>query len=158
MVNRRFKVGLFVFLIALQIVLQRYVDVLKLNPDLLYLILVYISVKSGFIKTVFSATAVGLVTDYFSMQVMGVFGFSRTLIAYLLNETSRHIDLKNNALVFLLTSVSLFVSNLVANLFFHIISKTPFQLNLVVYQPLLTGLFAVLILFPGKIRQYLDVY
>ncbi len=158
MANRRFKVGLFVFLIALQVFLQRYVDVLKLNPDLLYLILVYISVKSGFIKTVFSATAVGLVTDYFSMQVMGVFGFSRTLIAYLLNETSQHIDLKNNALVFLLTAVSLFVSNLVANLFFHIIAKTPFQLNLVVYQPLLTGLFAVLILFPGKIRQYLDVY
>jgi rod shape-determining protein MreD len=158
MANRRFKAGLFIFLIALQIALQRYVDVLKVNPDLLYLILVYISVKSGFIKTVFSATAVGLVTDYFSMQVMGVFGFSRTLIAYLLNETSRHIDLKNKALVFLLTAVSLFVSNLVANLFFHIILKTPFQLNLVVYQPLLTGLFAVLILFPGKIRRYLDVY
>ncbi len=156
--NRRVKIGLLILLVGLQILSYRYRDMLKLNLDLLHLILVYIALKSGFLKTILSSTAIGLVTDYFSMQVMGVFGFSRTIIGYLLNETSRHIDLKNNALVFLLSSVSLFLSNLIANLFFHFISGFPFQLSLILYQPLSTGLLGVLLLAPRKMKQYLDVY
>ena len=66
--NRRLKIGLFIVFIVLQVAIHRYVNVIKLNLDLLYLILVYISVKSGFMKTVFSAAAIGLVTDFFSMQ------------------------------------------------------------------------------------------
>ena len=119
--NRKFRIGIFVFLIILQIVVYRYENNFKINVDFLYLILVYISVKSGFYKTILSATVIGLVTDYFCMNVMGVFGFSRTIAAYLLNEIFRHIDLKNSLLVFFLIAISLFISNLVANMFFFII-------------------------------------
>ena len=112
MVGRRFKIALFIVFILLQVAIHRYVNELKLNLDLLYLILVYISIRSSFMKTVFSAAVIGLITDFFSMQVMGVFGFSRTIIAYLLNETAPHIDLKNNTFAFLLIAVSLFLSNL----------------------------------------------
>jgi rod shape-determining protein MreD len=156
--NRKVRLGIFVVLVLLQIVVQKYMDILKVSLDLLYLVLVYISVKSGFFKTVFSATAVGLVTDYFSMQVMGVFGFSRTIIAFLLNDTSRHIDLKNRLLVFLLISLSLSISNALSNVFFYFIRGVPFNLNLILYQPLLTGLAGVLILSIPKVRRYLDVY
>lgn len=158
MAGRRFRVGLFIVFILLQVAIHRYVNVLKLNLDLLYLILVYISIKSGFMKTVFSAVAIGLITDFFSMQVMGVFGFSRTIIAYLLNETAPHIDLKNNTFTFLLIAVSLFLSNLVANTFFYFISGTGFDSNLILYPPLLTGLLGVLIISPSKIKRHLDVY
>lgn len=156
--NRKVKVGLFLVLIALQILFHRYMNVLRFNLDLLYLILVFISVKSGFLKSILSGTVIGLVTDFFSMQVMGVFGFSRTLMAYLLNETSRHIDLKNNTFVFLLISVSLCLSNLLANVFFHFIKNTDLDLNMILYQPLLTGLMGLLIISPSKVKRYLDVY
>ncbi|MDQ1352738.1 MAG: Rod shape-determining protein MreD [Acidobacteriota bacterium] len=156
--NRRVKVGIFLLLIGLQVLSHRYRDVLKFNLDFLHLILVYIAVQSGFVKTILSATVIGLITDYFSMQVMGVFGFSRTISGYLLNEIARHIDLKNNFLAFLLISVSLLFSNLIANVFFHFISGFPFQLSLILYQPLATGLLGVLIILPRKMRQYLDVY
>lgn len=158
MADRRVKVGLFIVFIVLQIAIHRYVNVLKVNLDLLYLILVYISIKSGFMKTILFAAAIGLVTDFFSMQVMGVFGFSRTIIAYLLNETTPHIDLKNNTFVFLLIAVSLFLSNLMANTFFYFISGTSFDSNLILYPPLLTGLLGVLIISPSKMKRHLDVY
>lgn len=155
--NSRVKNGLFILLIVLQVWSHRYRDILKLNLDFLHLILVYIAIQSGFLKTILSATVIGLVTDFLSMQVMGVFGFSRTITGYLLNEIARHIDLKNNFLAFLLISVSLLLSNLIANLFFHFISGFPFQLSLILYQPLATGLLGVLLIAPRKMRQYLDV-
>lgn len=156
--GRRFKIALFIVFILLQVAIHRYVNELKLNLDLLYLILVYISIRSSFMKTVFSAAVIGLITDFFSMQVMGVFGFSRTIIAYLLNETAPHIDLKNNTFAFLLIAVSLFLSNLVANTFFYFISGTSFDSNLILYPPLLTGLLGVLIISPSSIKRHLDVY
>ena len=145
-------------LIILQIIIYRYENILKINVDFLYLILVYISVKSGFFKTVLSATVIGLVTDYFSMNVMGVFGFSRTIAAYLLNEISRHIDLKNSLLVFILIAISLFISNLISNIFFYIILGVKFSPNLILFQPITTGLVGAFILIPSKIKEYLDVY
>lgn len=156
--NKKFKVGLLVILIFLQIVVHRYMNILRFNVDLLYLILVYISVKSGFFKTILFATVIGLITDYSSMNVMGVFGFSRTITAFLLNEVSIHIDLKNNLFVFLLVALSLFLSNIAANIFFYFILNIGFNLNLIFYQPLFTGLIGVLILSSSRIKKYLDVY
>ncbi len=156
--NRKFKIGLFVVLIILQIAFHRYENILKINLDLLYLILVYISAKSGFFKTILSATMIGLVTDHFCMNILGVFGFSRTIIAYILNEISRHIDLKNNLFVFLLLAISLCISNLISNIFFYIILGVKFSLNLLFYQPIFTGLVGAFILIPSKIKEYLDVY
>ncbi|MCU0284870.1 MAG: rod shape-determining protein MreD [Acidobacteria bacterium] len=156
--NRKIKIILFILLIALHILSLRFGNILKFNLDLLYLILAYIAIKSGFMKTIFSAALIGLVTDFFSMQIMGVFGFSRTISGYLLNEISPHIDLKNNTIVFLIITFSLFISNIIANIFFHFISGFPFQLNLILYQPLFTGFIGILIMGSRKAKQYLDVY
>ncbi|UCH92216.1 MAG: rod shape-determining protein MreD [Candidatus Aminicenantes bacterium] len=156
--NRKFKVLIFILLILGEIIINKYIHQLKLNLDLLYLILVYISVKSGFIKCLIAGTVIGLVTDYFSMNVMGVFGFSRTLGAYLLHESSWRIDLKNNFFVFLLVFLSLSLSNLVANTFFIIILDFNFSLRLILYQPFLTGLVGVLIVSPPSVKRNLDVY
>ncbi len=155
--NRNFKFLAFGLLILAQLFLQRYKRGF-FNIDFLFLILVYISVKSGFLKSVFSATAIGLITDYLSGNILGVFGFSRTVSAYLLNEISMRIDLKSNFFVFLLISSSLALSNLIANVFFHYISQYPIDLNLILYQPLLTGMVGLLIVIPSRVRQNLDVY
>ena len=156
--NRKFKFLIFILLILGEIIINKYIHQLKLNLDLLYLILVYISINSGFIKCIIVGTAIGLITDYFCMSVMGVFGFSRTFAVFLLFELSRRIDLKNNFFVFFLVFVSLSVSNLIANTFFTIILNFDFSLRLILVQPFLTGLVGVLIAGSSKAKRYLDVY
>ncbi len=156
--TRKYKFLMLTLMILGQILIYRYVHQLRMNLDFLYLILVYYTINSTFYKSIAAASIIGLITDYLSGGVMGVFGFSRTLAAFLLNEISKRIDLKNNIFVFLLIAVSLIFSNGVANFFFYFISGEPFNLNLVVYQPLLTGLVGVIIVAFSKSRTYLDVY
>ncbi len=103
-------------------------------------------------------TVIGLITDYFCMNVMGVFGFSRTLAVFLLFELSRRIDLNNNFFVFLLVFISLSVSNVIANIFLTIILNFDFSMRLIFVQPFFTGLVAVLIAGSSKAKRYLDVY
>jgi rod shape-determining protein MreD len=156
---RKLKVLLFILLIVGQIILFRYVHQLKLYMDLFYLILVYVSVMGGFYKSIAVACVIGLVTDYFSpIPVMGVFGFSRTLAAFVLNEISRRIDLKNNIFIFLLITISLALSNLVACIFLYFIAGFSISLTMVLYQPVLTGLVGLAITAPKKAKMYLDVY
>lgn len=147
-----------ILLILGEIIINKYIQQLKLNLDLLYLILVYISINSGFIKCILMGTVIGLITDYFCMNVIGVFGFSRTFAVFLLYELSRRIDLKNNVFVFLLIFISLSISNVIANTFFTIILNFDFSLRLIIVQPLLTGMVGVLIAGSSKAKRYLDVY
>lgn len=157
--NRKFKLGILAVMILLQIIIQRYINVLHINLDLLYLILIFTAVKSGFYKTMAAASVIGLVTDYFSMQTFGVFGFSRTITAFILHQTAGHIDLKNNVFVFLFISISLCISNSLANLFFVFIKGgIGFNFNLVIYQPVLTALLGIALLSSGRIKRNLDVY
>ena len=156
--SKRVRFVFFLILIIAQIVFYKYVDVLKLNVDLFFLILVYISVKSGFYKSMISATIIGLVTDYFSGGNIGVFGFSRTVSAYLLNQFSKYIDIRRNIFVFFLIFTSLCISNFIANIFFCFISNARISLSLVLYQPALTGLAGILIISPTRMKKYFNVY
>lgn len=156
--NRNFKYLVFFLLIVGEILINLYIRELRLNLDLLYLILVYISIKSGFIKSMAVAGVIGLITDYLSMNVTGVFGFSRTFAAFLLHESSRRIDLKNNFFVFFMIFFSLAVSNFIANLFFLAILSFPLSLRLILVQPLLTGVVGIVIASSKKAKGYLDVY
>jgi len=156
--NRKFKFLIFILLILGEIIINKYLHQLRFNLDLLYLILVYLSVKSGYIKCILVGTVIGLIIDYSCMNIMGVFGFSRTLAVFLLFQLSRRIDLNNNFFVFFLVFVSLSISNVIANIFFSIILNFGFNLHLILIQPFLTGLVAVLIAGSTKAKRYLDVY
>ncbi|MCX6554820.1 MAG: rod shape-determining protein MreD, partial [Candidatus Aminicenantes bacterium] len=89
-----------------QVAIAKYYQSLRLNVDLLYLVIFYVATKSGFMKSVISASVIGLCSDYLSGGIMGVFSFSRTLAAYLLNIIARFLDLKKNIFVFLLILLS----------------------------------------------------
>lgn len=157
--ERKAKFILLAIFILLQIAVQRYSNVFRINLDLIYLILVYVAIKSNFYKTLIVATIIGLATDMFSMQILGVFGFARTALAFALNEISNHIDFKNNVVVFLLISISLCLSNSIANLFFYFIEPGfGLSLNMILYQPILTGLAGIALLGNSRIKRILDVY
>lgn len=156
--NRKVKICFFFALVICQIIINRYINTLKVNLDLLYLILVYISIKSDFFKSILAATVIGLFTDYFNHSIIGIFGFSRTISAFFLNELSKYVDLKKNIFMFFIIAISLCISNLIANTFLYFISKFEISLNMILYQPVLTGLAGTLILSTAKMKKYFNVY
>ena len=155
--NNRFRnVFLMVMLIG-QVAIARYYQSLRFNVDLLYLVIFYISIKSGFMKSIISASLIGLCSDYLSGGVMGVFSFSRTLAAYFLNILARFVDLKNNFFIFLLIFISLLLSNLVAFVFYALIFKYKITISLLIYQPFFTAIIGTIILGLKKVKSLLDV-
>lgn len=80
--KNKLKIVLFIGLIFAQIIINRYVQATKLNIDCLFLILVYISIQSGLVKSLIWGTCIGWVTDFFIGGLVGVFGFSRTITAF----------------------------------------------------------------------------
>ena len=155
--KQKFKIGILIALLAFQILMDRYVHTLKFNVDFLYLILIYISVRSGFLKTMLWSTLIGWVTDFLSGGIVGIFGFSRALIAFLVHEVHRFVDLNKNTFVFLFIMLSLSFSNLVANFFLYFIHSYPIEAGLVVRQPILTAIVGVLLISPNKMKDLLDV-
>ena len=140
-----------------QVAIAKYYQSLRLNVDLLYLVIFYVATKSGFMKSVISASVIGLCSDYLSGGIMGVFSFSRTLAAYLLNIIARFLDLKKNIFVFLLILLSLFLSNVVAFIFYALIFKYRVTTSLLIYQPFFTALIGTVILGLKKVKSLLDV-
>ena len=119
--NNRFQNIFIILMFAGQIVIAKYYQSLRFNVDLLYLVIFYIAIQSGFMKSIISASLIGLCSDYFSGGVIGVFSFSRTLAAYFLNVSARFLDLKKKIFIFLLIFISLLLSNLVAFIFYAFI-------------------------------------
>lgn len=155
--NNRTRNLLFILLVVGQFAIARYYQQLRFSVDLLYLIIFYIAVRSGFMPTILSATFIGLCTDYLSGGVIGVFSFSRTLAAYFLNAMARFLDLKKNIFIFLLIFISLFFSNLVAFVFHVLIFKLKITANLLLFQPLYTATIGTVILGSKKAKSLLDV-
>jgi rod shape-determining protein MreD len=155
--NDRFRNAFLILLLIGQIAIARYYQSLRFNVDLLYIIVFYVSIKSGFMKSIISASLIGLCSDYLSGGVMGVFSFSRTLAAYFLNTLARFVDLKNNFFIFLLIFISLLLSNSVAFVFYALIFKYKVTASLLIYQPLFTAIVGTLILGLKKVKSLLDV-
>jgi len=155
--NKRFRNVLFVLLVVGQIAVARYYHSWRFNVDLLYLIIFYIAIKSGFMSSVLSAALIGLCSDYLSGGIIGVFSFSRTLAAYFLNSLARFLDLKKNVFVFLLIFISLFLSNLLAFVFYILIFNLRITASLLFFQPLSTAIIGTFLLGFKKAKSLLDV-
>jgi rod shape-determining protein MreD len=155
--NNRFRNVFIMAMIIGQIAIAKYYQSLRFNVDLLYLIIFYISIKSGFMKSIVSASLIGLCSDYLSGGVIGVFSFSRTLAAYFLNVSARFLDLKKKMFIFLLIFISLLLSNIVAFVFYALIFKYKITASLLLYQPLFTAIIGTVLLGLKKVKSLLDV-
>jgi len=156
--NRRVKWILLFFLLFLQIFENKFLSDTWISFDFSYLILVFVALKSDIIKTGLVATLLGLMLDFLSGGVPGVFGFSRTLVAFITREILTFIDLKKNFYVFIIISGSLSVSNLIVNFLLYLIFGFAINISFVLYQPILTGITAYLILKNSYLKKQLDVY
>lgn len=155
--NNRIRIALFILLAVGQLAVAHYHHALRFSIDLLYLIIFLIAIRSGFMPAIISAALIGFASDYLSGGVIGVFSFSRTLAAFLLNTLARFLDLKKNVFVFLLIHVSLLLSNLLAFAFLVLIFRYRIAASLLVVQPLATALAGTVILGSKKVKSLLDV-
>lgn len=155
--NSRFRTILFILLAVGQLAVAHYHPALRFSIDLLYLIIFFIAIRSRFMPAILSAALIGFAGDYLSGGIIGVFSFSRTLAAFLLNTLARFLDLKKNVFVFLLIHLSLFLSNLAAYIFLVLIFRYRIAASLLVVQPLATALAGTVILGSKKVKSLLDV-
>ena len=155
--NRRWRTVLLVLLVVGQLAISRHYQALRFNVDLLYLVIFFIAIRSSFMPTIIGAALIGFLSDYLSGGVMGVFSFSRTLAAYMLNTISRFLDLKKSIFVFLLILVSLFLSNLVAFVFLVLVFQMKVATGLLLLQPLSTAVIGTILLGTKKAKSLLDV-
>lgn len=146
------------FLILMQILVNLYLNEFSINIDFIFLILIYISSRGNFLKAMVVATIIGWMTDLLNSQIIGVFGFSRVVIAYIIFELIVFIDFKRLTFTFLFIFLSLSLSNLIANLFLLFINNYGLSVGMIIYQPLLTGLLAVLLVSSDRIKEAINVY
>jgi len=156
--KRKIKIIYLALLIVAQVLLWRNYPTFRFNIDFLYLIIVYLAIRSSFLTSILAATCLGIIADYFSGGVMGVFAFSRTLTTYLLTIASRFVDLRKNFFIFMMILISLFLSNLMANIFFYFIFNFHITVNLLFIQPLLTALIGTVMVGLNPVKELLDVY
>ncbi len=158
MTKIQFRAVFVVFLLLMQIIINRYVNEYNINIDFLFLILVFVSTRDSFIKTIIVAALIGWATDILSGNVLGVYGFSRVVIAFLLFEIIKFVDFKKLSFTFIIIFASLSLSNLIANIFLIFIYNFNFSISLLIFQPILTSLLAVLFISSKKLQKTLNVY
>jgi len=156
--KRRIRILLLILLVLLQVLANRNADRLQVHVDFLFLIILYYCVRSDYYRSIIIASLIGIITDIYSMGILGVFGFSRALIAFFAFHTLRFLDLKRKLFFFFLVFFSLGLSNLIANGFFCLINNAGFNLRMVLLSPVLTAIAGVLILSFKTVRESLDVY
>ena len=78
-----------------QTVLSRYFLTPISNFDLFLILAVYYSLKEDAIKATFVGTAAGLVQDAFSSTIIGLNGFSKTIIAFFISAINARIILNH---------------------------------------------------------------
>ena len=158
MTKRQFRFTLALFLVLMQILVNLYLNEFNINIDFLFLILIYISSRGNFLKSLIIATFLGWTTDLLNSHIIGVFGFSRVVIAYIIFEIIVFIDFKRLSFTFLFIFFSLSLSNLVASLFLLFINDYGLSVGMIIYQPLLTGMFAVILVSSDRIKEAINVY
>jgi len=154
----QFRIAIFFFLIFMQILVNLYLNEYNINIDFLFLILIYISSKEHFLKAMIAATLIGWATDTLNSQIVGIFGFSRVVITYAIFEIIVFIDFKRLSFTIMFVFLSLSASNLIANLFLLVINNYSMSAGLLLVQPLLTGMFAVLLISSDRVKEAINVY
>jgi len=156
--KRKTKIIIVLVLLILYYFQNLYLSYSWFSIDFTYLIIIFVALKSSIFKTGLIATIIGLMIDTISGNVLGVFGFSRTLIAFIIRGLLVFIDLKKELYVFFITAVSLSVSNLTANFLMFLIFGFSFSLKFIIFQPIFTGLTAFFILKNSYLKKHLNVY
>ena len=159
MTKQNIRIFLAFSLIVLQILFNLFLNQLHINIDFIFLILLYyILSRRNFIQAMLVATIVGWSTDLLTSHIVGLFGFSRVVIAFAIYEIIVFIDFKRLSFTFAFVFLSLALSNLIASFFLLVIHGYPLSAGLILHQPVLTGMFAVLLISSDRVKEAVNVY
>jgi rod shape-determining protein MreD len=128
-----------------------------LNIDFFFLIIMHAAINFSFTRTMVTATALGLLTDYLSGGIIGVFSFSRILVSFLVFEAARMMDFRKKAFIFLAVFFGLLLANVMAVFFLYHISGLQPTLQILIIQPLSTAGLALLLTSIKSINEHLNV-
>lgn len=156
--KRRFRLILFVFLLFMQFTASKFLTEYRINIDFIFLILIYFIMRKRYSTTIVVSVIAGWLTDYFAGSTLGVYGFARVTIAFILYGVMNYIDSKRLFSTFLIIFLSLSISNLIANMFLLFIYSYNFSSDLLLIQPFLTALTGILLLSSESVRKALNVH
>ncbi len=157
MKTTRIRFTAFALLFLAQFISRQHDFSAALNIDFFFLIIMHAAVVYSFSRTMLTATALGLLTDYLSGGIIGVFSFSRILVSFLVYEAARMIDLRKRIFVFLTVLFGLLLANVMAVFFLYHISGLQPALRILVVQPLSTAGLALILTSIKAIREHLNV-
>ncbi len=158
MKKTKIKILLVLILIIIQLYSYRFLSHHKLYFDLFFIFIFYFAYKKSYLQAVAAGFLFGILSDFFSLSYFGVFAFSRSLIAALINVIVNRFDLSNRAIFFLFFSFFLFLSNLIASLFFKFLFGFDINYQMLAFQPLLTAFIGMLLISLRRVRNEFNLY
>jgi len=156
--KQRFRYIIFIFFILLQFTVSKFLTEYKINIDFMYLILLYFIMRKSYIKAIIAAVFIGWLNDYFTGSIIGIYGFSRVSVTFILYGALNYIDPKRLIFAFLIIFASLTLSNFIANLFLLFIYHFNFNIDLLMIQPFLTAMTGILLLTSKSVRKAINVH
>ncbi|MCX7880065.1 MAG: rod shape-determining protein MreD [Ignavibacteria bacterium] len=98
-----------------QISFSFLISIYNISPDLLILLVIWITLAEGKIFGLIAGFLIGLFFDFVSLNVLGVNAFTKTLVAFIAgffyNEGEFNLMLKSNG-IFIITFIAVFVHNI----------------------------------------------
>ncbi len=102
------------FLCVVQLSFSYLVSIYEVTPDLLILIVIWITLREGKLFGLVSGFLIGILFDFISMNVIGVNALTKTIVAYFVGYFYKENEFWNiirSNRIFLLTFISVFLHN-----------------------------------------------
>ena len=125
--------------------------------DFIYIIIFYISIKLEYKKAIVISTLLGILTDYLSMGILGIFGLSRAISSYFINTITKYFDISKDKFLITIFLISFVLSNFIANIFFVLIIKSKLSLRIIFIIPILTTILNYILFKIPYFKKILNV-
>lgn len=101
---------------VLQLSFSFLISVKGIIPDLLILLIIWITLRDGKIVGLISAFCIGLLYDYLSLNIFGVNAFTKTLVAYVAGffyKENEFMNIVKSNKIFIIVLLSTFLHNII---------------------------------------------
>ncbi len=149
---------LIISLIVIQIIFNTNISYKFIFIDLIYISVFYISIRLEFRKSIILSTLLGILTDYLTIGILGVFGLSRAISSYFINTITKYFDISKDKFLISIFLLTFIFSNFLANIFFILIFNINLSIKIIFVIPITTTILNYILFKIPKIKKILNVY
>jgi rod shape-determining protein MreD len=108
---------------------------------------IYFALNNGEMHGMITGTFAGLIQDSFTLTVLGINGFSKTILGFLIGLTGKTIEVRQLIVIFPIIFLGVFLEGLINALLYLLTGLEPLKLNskILFLQPFLTAIIGSLI-------------